>query len=83
MLDSNQNIETTCKSKLNLAELKDVSVKKFKKKLEKPKTEKKTRKTKKKKQKQKTKLLEKQKTIPRLWNFVGKYHFRLWFFASN
>ena len=30
VLDSNQNIETTCKPKLNLAELKDVSVKKKK-----------------------------------------------------
>ena len=56
---------------------------KNKKKLEKTKTEKKQEKLRNKKQKQKTKLLEKQKTIPRLWNFVGKYHFRLWFFASN
>ena len=72
MLDSNQNIETTCKPKLNLAELKDVSVKKQNKKLEKSKTEKKQEKLRNKKQKQKqkkklkAKLLEKQKTIPRL-----------------
>ena len=69
MLDFNQNIETTCKPKLNLAELKDVSVKKQKK-TRKTKNRKKTSKTKKQKtktkKKLKAKLLEKQNTIPRL-----------------
>ena len=67
MLDSSQNIETTCKPKLNLAELKDVSVKKLKKKTRKTRNRKKNQeKLRNKKQKQKQKLLEKQKTIPRL-----------------
>ena len=69
MLDSNQNIETTCKSKPNLAELKDVSVKKLKKKLEKPKTEKKTRKTKKQKTKAKNKITRKTKNHSKALKF--------------
>ena len=61
MLDSNQNIETTCKPNFNLAELNDVSVKKKQQKLEKPKTEKKQEKLRNKKQMQKTKKKKKKK----------------------
>ena len=68
MLDSNQNIETTCKSKLNLAELKDVSVKKLKK-TRKTNNRKKTRKTKKQKTKTKTKITRKTKNHSKALKF--------------
>ena len=68
MLDSNQNIETTCKSKLNLAELKDVSVKKLKK-TRKTNNRKKTRKTKKQKTKTKNKITRKTKNHSKVLKF--------------